>query len=176
MTKILRAEYPRPQFKRDEWLTLNGTWDFSFDEDTYDQKICVPFAYESELSGIGTRDFHEMVWYRRTFALPTEWNDKHIILHFGAVDYECKVWVNDILATYHVGGQTNFSIDITDLITYGENEVKVSVKDYHKDLDIPRGKQFWKEESESIFYTTTTGIWQTVSRIYLLLQNLMKNQ
>lgn len=162
MTKILRAEYPRPQFKRDEWLTLNGTWDFSFDEDTYDQKICVPFAYESELSGIGTRDFHEMVWYRRTFTLPTEWNDKHIILHFGAVDYECKVWVNDILATYHVGGQTSFSIDITDLITYGENEVKVSVKDYHKDLDIPRGKQFWKEESESIFYTTTTGIWQTV--------------
>ncbi|MFA9464380.1 MAG: glycoside hydrolase family 2 protein [Velocimicrobium sp.] len=162
MAEILRAEYPRPQFRRKEWLSLNGKWDFSFDEETYDQQIQVPFAYESKLSGIGIRDFHETVWYRRTFVLPKEWQDKNVVLHFGAVDYECKVWVNNKLVTYHVGGQTSFSADITDFIDCGTNEVKVCVKDYHKDLDIPRGKQFWKEESESIFYTATTGIWQSV--------------
>lgn len=162
MNEILRTEYPRPQFKRTEWMTLNGMWDFSFEQETYDQKICVPFAYESKLSGIEKRDLFEKVWYRRTFTIQKKWRQKHIILHFGAVDYECKVWINNQLATYHIGGQTSFSSDITNLIVSGENELRVWVKDYHKELDIPRGKQFWKKQSESIFYTATTGIWQSV--------------
>ncbi len=162
MKETLRTEYPRPQFRRTDWLTLNGMWDFCFDQETYDKKICVPFAYESKLSGIETRTFHETIWYRRTFLVPKEWSHKRIILHFGAVDYECKVWVNNQLATYHVGGQTSFSVDITELLVDDENELKVCVKDYHKELDIPRGKQYWKDKSESIFYTTTTGIWQSV--------------
>lgn len=162
MDKILRAEYPRPQFQRAEWMSLNGIWDFSFECESYEQKICVPFVYESKLSGIESRAFHETVWYRRFFTIPEEWAGKQIHLHFGAVDYECKVWVNQKLATYHVGGQTGFVVDITELLKSGENELRVCVKDYHKELDIPRGKQFWKEESTSIFYTTSTGIWQSV--------------
>ena len=146
MKETLRTEYPRPQFRRSDWVSLNGMWDFSFEQETYDKEICVPFAYESKLSGIETRTFHEMIWYRRTFLVPKEWSHKHIILHFGAVDYECRVWVNNQLAIYHVGGQTSFSVDITEWLVDEENELKVCVKDYHKELDIPRGKQYWKEK------------------------------
>jgi beta-galactosidase/beta-glucuronidase len=162
MNDILRAEYPRPQLKREEWMTLNGIWDFSFEQDLFDQKICVPFAYESKLSGIAKKEFHDTVWYRRSFTIPEEWKNKHVLLHFGAVDYECSVWLNHKHATSHIGGQTGFSADITDLLVDGDNELRVFVKDYHLELDIPRGKQFWKEQSESIFYTATTGIWQSV--------------
>lgn len=162
MKEILRTEYPRPQFERTDWMTLNGVWDFSFEQETYDQKICVPFAYEAKLSGIEKRDLHDMVWYRRTFAIPEEWSKKRILLHLGAVDYECRVFLNRQLAICHTGGQTGFSVDITELLVPGENELRVCAKDYHKELDIPRGKQFWKEKSESIFYTATTGIWQSV--------------
>ena len=162
MSKNIRAEYPRPQFKREKWMSLNGIWDFSFEDEIYDQEICVPFAYESKLSGIDKKDFYDTVWYRRYFTVPKEWEQNHVVLHFGAVDYECKVWINDRLATYHTGGQTSFSADITELLVQGDNELRVCVKDYHRELDIPRGKQFWKEESESIFYTATTGIWQSV--------------
>ncbi|HHV09871.1 MAG TPA: glycoside hydrolase family 2 [Clostridiales bacterium] len=162
MNKILRPEYPRPQFERKAWMSLNGIWDFSFEKEIYDQTICVPFAYESKLSGIGKRDLFETVWYRRYFPVPREWAGKRIILHFGAVDYECKVWVNHQLVTSHVGGQTSFSVDISDYLVPDDNELRICVKDYHKELDIPRGKQFWKEESRSIFYTPTTGIWQSV--------------
>lgn len=162
MNDILRAEYPRPQWKREEWMTLNGIWDFSFEQDVFDQKICVPFAYEAKLSGIDRKKFHDRVWYRRSFTIPEEWKKKHVILHFGAVDYECSVWVNNKHAVSHIGGQIGFYADITDLLVDGTNELVVCAKDYHLELDIPRGKQFWKEESASIFYTATTGIWQSV--------------
>lgn len=162
MNMIRRAEYPRPQFQREEWMTLNGMWDFAFKEVNYQHKICVPFSPESKLSGIHHTKEMDCVWYRRTFKLPIEWTGKNIILHFGAVDYECKVWVNGKLATQHIGGQTSFQTNITELLIPEENELTVWAKDYHKDLDIPRGKQFWKEQSESIFYTATTGIWQSV--------------
>ncbi|WP_426348226.1 glycoside hydrolase family 2 protein [Alloiococcus sp. CFN-8] len=162
MSYNFREEYPRPQFQREEWMTLNGTWDFSFDKEDYDRKINVPFVYESRLSGIEEKEFHENICYRRFFSIPDSWKNKQIILHFGAVDYECKVLVNQHLAEKHVGGQTGFSVNITELLLEGQNELKVLVKDFHKDLDIPRGKQFWKEKSESIFYTPSTGIWQSV--------------
>src|SRR5690625_7659476 len=98
-----RQEYPRPQFERSSWLNLNGTWDFDFDDENkgdkdqwysnhrFTQKIEVPFCYQSKLSGIGETDFHDMVWYKRTFTLPSEFEGKRIILHFGAVDY--LAWV-----------------------------------------------------------------------------------
>ncbi len=162
MNKIRRTEYPRPQFERSEWMTLNGLWDFSFEQEIYDQKICVPFAYESKLSGIGSKDFYNGVWYRRSFCVPDEWKGKNVILHFGAVDYECDIWVNNKHAICHVGGQTSFHTDITQLLEDGENIIKVHARDFHQDLDIPRGKQYWKKESASIFYTATTGIWQSV--------------
>jgi len=162
MNDILRAEYPRPQFRREDWMTLNGLWDFSFEQELYDQTICVPFAYEARLSGIAEKEMHNKVWYRRSFTVPKEWENKQVLLHFGAVDYECSVWINQKYAISHVGGQTGFSADITDLLVSGDNELRVCVKDYHQELDIPRGKQYWKEQSESIFYTATTGIWQSV--------------
>ncbi len=162
MNMIARAEYPRPQFQREEWMTLNGIWDFSFEDESYDYKICVPFAYESQLLGINQHKNSNCVWYKRTFEIPDNWQNKEILLHFGAVDYECKVWVNNNFAIQHIGGQTSFYANITEYLIPGVNEIRIKVKDYHKELDIPRGKQFWKDKSESIFYTPTTGIWQSV--------------
>lgn len=162
MNLIPRSEHPRPDFMRENWLCLNGAWDFSWDTDDFDQTITVPFSYESPMSGIGQRDFHDLVWYRRNFTLPKEAVGKRTILHFGAVDYQCWVWVNGILVTTHEGGQSSFQTDITPALKAGENEIRVKAYDDHLDLSKPRGKQFWEAESRSIFYTRTTGIWQSV--------------
>lgn len=161
MTVIPRPEYPRPQFVRDEWCNLNGEWQFSFDEPVFDQKIIVPFAFQSKLSGIGSTERHDVVWYRRSFTIPEDWSDKRVILHFGAVDYRCKVRINEEWVGNHTGGNSSFSFDITDYAHVGENVLTLWVEDVLTDLTTPRGKQYWKEP-ESIFYTPTTGIWQTV--------------
>jgi beta-galactosidase/beta-glucuronidase len=169
-----RTDYPRPQFQRDQWLNLNGEWEFDYDdnqagdkekwytEHQFSKKIQVPFCYQSKLSGIGETDFHDVVWYRKAFALPDSFLGKRIILHFGAVDYLSRVWVNGQLVAAHEGGHTPFHVDITDVLSEGENTVVVKAQDFSKDVTLPRGKQYWKEKSESIFYTRTTGIWQTV--------------
>ena len=161
MTKIPRPEYPRPQFVRDNWINLNGTWQFSFDRPVFDREITVPFAFQSKLSGIGSTERHDVVWYRRAFTIPEDWIGKSIFLHFGAVDYCCRIRVNDEHIGTHTGGNVSFSFDITDTVHIGENTVTVWVEDVLDDLTTPRGKQYWKE-AESIFYTPTTGIWQTV--------------
>ncbi len=158
-----RAEYPNPHFSRDSWESLNGEWEFSFDEPSFDRRIIVPFAFETKLSGIGVNEFHKTVWYRRTFHIPSSMKNKLIILHFGAVDYRCRVWINDRQVAEHVGGQVGFSTDITEAIQPDEpNVIRVMVEDDHLDLGMPRGKQYWEETSKSIFYTKTTGIWQSV--------------
>lgn len=163
MNCIPRDEYPRPNFRRGEWMCLNGEWDFSFEEETFDQKIVVPFASETTLSGIHDTSFHKTVWYRRMFTLPDTAGGKQILLHFGAVDYICDVWVNDIPVCHHIGGQTSFSANITEAVHIGgEDSIVVKAFDDYTDLEMPRGKQFWEEESRGIFYTRTTGIWQTV--------------
>jgi beta-galactosidase/beta-glucuronidase len=171
---VPRHEYPRPQFERSEWLNLNGSWNFEFDDlnkgveekwiegHDFSQKIIVPFSYQSELSGIGQTEFHDLVWYEREFMVPNKWDGNRIILHFGAVDYRAWVWVNGIYVTYHEGGHTPFQTEITNVLQKGSNKIVVRVEDPSGDLDQPRGKQYWKEKSESIFYTRTTGIWQTV--------------
>lgn len=158
----MRTEYPRPQFVRTDWMSLNGAWDFAFDEEAYEETINVPFVYEAKLSGIEKREFHDQVWYRRTFEIPEHWKGKRILLHFGAVDYACQVFVNGKNVMRHVGGQSSFSVDITEALDAHVNELKLCVRDFHRELDIVRGKQFWKEESESIFYTASMGIWQSV--------------
>ena len=105
MTNIPRAEYPRPQFVRDGWMNLNGIWQFEIDqgmsgrarglvETPLKDEILVPFCPESKLSGVHHTDFMACVWYRRTFTLPEAAQGKRVILHFGAVDYSCNVWVN----------------------------------------------------------------------------------
>lgn len=163
MNQIPRPEYPRPDFQRENWLPLNGEWDFSFDEPIFDWKILVPFAYETKLSGIHDTSFHNAVWYRRSFSLPEPMHDRQILLHFGAVDYTCRLWVNDQFIREHTGGQCGFSADITDALNAsGENVIVLEARDDPADLEMPRGKQYWKPESESIFYTRTTGIWQSV--------------
>lgn len=163
MNNIPRNEYPLPNFVRTDWLCLNGEWDFSFEEKTLDRKIIVPFACETELSGIHDSSFHKTVWYRKAFTLPQGYAGKTLLLHFGAVDYICDVWMNGTHLCHHVGGQVGFTADVTEAVhAEGENIIEVKVFDDYSDLEMPRGKQFWEEESKSIFYTRTTGIWQTV--------------
>ena len=178
---VPRPEYPRPQFRRETWTNLNGEWHFAFDdqdaglaegwhgltaeglrsEDSpFDRSIVVPFCYQSELSGIGETAFHDVVWYALTFEyVPV--GDERLLLHFGAVDYRATVWVNGAQVASHEGGHTPFSADVTDALS-DENVLVVRAEDPSRDVTIPRGKQYWKEESEGIFYTRTTGIWQTV--------------
>jgi len=175
MTKsIPRPEYPRPDFSRNEWLNLNGQWNFDFDDHNlglkdewylnhvFSQVITVPYAFQTKLSGIETKEFHDVVWYERSFTIPEKWQGKQIHLHFGAVDYRATVWVNGRFVTFHEGGHTSFYANITDALLSGLNKVVVRVEDLSKDLEQPRGKQFWEVESKGIFYTRTTGIWQTV--------------
>ncbi|WP_127589119.1 glycoside hydrolase family 2 protein [Paenibacillus koleovorans] len=174
---MLRAEYPRPQFQRQSWLCLNGVWEFEFDDEnrglvqkwykgtSLSRQIQVPFCYQSALSGINDRTFHDIVWYRREIGLPEAFRGKQVWLHFGAVDYAAMVWVNGQLVARHEGGHTPFSADITGCLDEGgacSATIVVRAQDYSLDLSVPRGKQYWKEQSESIFYTGTTGIWQTV--------------
>ncbi len=169
-----RPEYPRPQFVRQDWLNLNGTWGFAFDDDNrgmeeqwyagreYTGQIMVPFPFQSELSGVCETGFHDWAWYRRQFTIPEEWQGRRIILHFGAVDYRAWVWVNGSLVVFHEGGHTSFQAEITHALHEGENEIVVRVEDISTDRGHPRGKQYWERYSKGIFYTRTTGIWQTV--------------
>lgn len=173
---VPRNEYPRPQFVRKEWGNLNGQWDFAFDDENQGlsqkwfeqfpegETITVPFAFQTELSGINDPAFHDVVWYHRTFSIPENWDGKQIILHFGAVDYRSWVYINGHLVFHHEGGNTPFSVNISHLLKQDGSldEITVRVEDPSEDVTIPRGKQYWHEKSESIFYTRTTGIWQTV--------------
>lgn len=163
MTNLPRSEYPRPNFRRDNWLCLNGEWDFSIGEKTLDRTIIVPYACETLLSGIYDTGFHKTVWYRKAFTLPPRMRGKKILLHFGAVDYTATLWVNGIYIRDHVGGQVGFEADITAaLAPEGENIIELKAQDDYTDLGMPRGKQFWELNSRSIFYSRTTGIWQSV--------------
>ena len=158
-----RTEFPRPDFERDNWLCLNGEWDFSMGTRALDRRITVPFACETQRSGIADRGFHPTVYYRRAVTLPQRMQGKQVWLHFGAVDYESRVWVNGQLVANHTGGQTGFSANITPALIPGEPAViEVEATDDPHDLEMPRGKQYWEEEQRSIFYDRTTGIWQSV--------------
>lgn len=173
MSTNVKNEYPRPQMQRENWLNLNGSWDFAYDdnnvgkkeqwylEKSFEKKIKVPFTYKCEMSGINEKDKHDIVWYRRSFHKNELPKTDRLLLHFGAVDYLADVWVNGVHLVTHEGGHVPFSVEITDVLTE-ENEIVVRAEDYTHDLELPRGKQFWKDQSESIFYTGTIGIWQTV--------------
>ncbi len=173
-----RPEYPRPDFQRDNWLNLNGTWDFAFDPDNVgiDQKwfdpnnqaihdsIQVPFPWQSTLSGIADPTKTGVAWYRREFTVPQTWGKQHVVLHFGAVDYRARVWVNGKLAGEHEGGYTPFEFDITDMLVAGENGVVVWVEDPADLSEIPHGKQSSTPPNpwDDVDFTTVSGIWQTV--------------
>ena len=161
MNLIPRPEYPRPQYVREDWQNLNGAWQFSFDTPDFDRTITVPFAFQSVMSGIGCTERHDVVWYRRAFTVPEAWDGRRVMLHFGAVDYSAWVWVNDTFIGTHTGGHVSFSFEITHALRSGENTVTVRAEDVLSDMTTPRGKQYWGE-ARGIFYTPTTGIWQTV--------------
>ena len=172
--QIPRPEYPRPQMRREFWLNLNGIWQFEIDPGLsgqekgwasgkeFSKEILVPFCPESELSGIKNRDFMPSVWYRRSFKIPENWSNKHVWLHFGAVDYEATVWLNGRLVGGHRGGYTPFAFDITDFLQKGENELVLRVFDDTRSPTQPTGKQSTRFDSYGCLYTRTTGIWQTV--------------
>lgn len=176
--EITRPEYPRPQMVRNAWANLNGQWDFLFDfgvsgeeREFYKtenflaletKKINVPFCPESPLSGIEYTDFIPAVWYTREFDLTEENVKGRTIIHFGAVDYKMKLWINEKLAGEHTGGYSSFSFDITRFVTQGKNRITVTAVDDTRNEHQPRGKQSALYYSHNCDYTRTTGIWQTV--------------
>ena len=153
---IPRNEYPRPQFVRESWMNLNGWWQFEYDdrdegvrnrwyaETELGRKINVPYVYQTKLSGIGDTEFHPIVWYKRTFYIRTNGRNSRWLLNFGAVDYQADVWVNGAYAGKHQGGHTSFTFDITELLEDGNNTLTVRAGDEPFNLELPRGKQFWK--------------------------------
>jgi beta-galactosidase/beta-glucuronidase len=177
----LENAYPRPQLQRANWTSLNGPWQFLYDDDRRFKQpsdihkwpftIAVPFPPESKASGIGDRGLHHTCWYQRHFNFVPDAG--RTILHFGAVDYYARVWVNGCEVARHQGGHTPFSADITAVLNEsGKQTVTVQVEDDPLDLSKPRGKQDWHLEPRSIWYHRTTGIWQTVwlervSRTYI---------
>lgn len=175
MTQIPRPEHPQPQMKREHWKNLNGEWDFSFDfgcsgidqkwqegKTDWEKKILVPFCPESDLSGIGYKDFIPGVWYHRTITLTGEELKGDLLLHFGAVDYDARVWINGVEAGRHQGGYVSFTFNITNLVKEGENDITLFAADDVRGGKQPKGKQSHFFYSRGCDYTRTTGIWQTV--------------
>lgn len=169
---LRRGEHPRPQLQRDNWRSLDGTWQFAYDDAerwadptdvAFDREIRVPYPPESTASGIGDTGFHAVCWYRTVVQVEPLRPDQRLLLHFGAVDYHAKVWVNGQLVANHQGGHTPFSADVTGpLGTRGHLEIVVRAADDPHDLGMPRGKQDWMRDPHEIWYPRTSGIWQTV--------------
>ncbi|WP_153796656.1 glycoside hydrolase family 2 protein [Foetidibacter luteolus] len=162
-------EYPRPQMVRGNWVNLNGEWDYNILPKTqetipaaYAGKILVPFAVESALSGVGkTVGKDSVLWYERTLTLPATFKKQNVLLHFGAVDWLCDVYVNGTKVGSHQGGYDPFSFDITSaLAKKGDQKISIRVWDPSDDGPQPRGKQI--KNPHGIWYTPVTGIWQTV--------------
>ena len=170
-----RAEYPRPQFRRERWLNLNGPWSFSYDygrsgferglaqSTGFDQEIIVPFCPESSLSGIAHTDFLDCLWYHRSIEIPDAWLNQQILLHFGAVDYETHVYIDGRLIYSHFGGSVSFSCNITQQVKVGhKHHLVLHVKDDIRSSLQAGGKQSLDYYSAGCFYTRVSGIWQTV--------------
>lgn len=172
---IPRPEYPRPQFERSTWVNLNGTWTYEFDSDNTGNKrnlptskslsgtITVPFCPESKLSGVNHTDFIKRMWYQRSLTIPTDWENKKILLHFGAVDYTTEIYLDGRMVGFHYGGSTPFSIDLTQITKPGQTyNLVIAASDNPRSGLQACGKQSLETSSFACFYTRVTGIWQTV--------------
>lgn len=166
-------DHPRPQFRRTNWLNLNGVWDFRFDDERQGiveewwsgfqatHTIQVPFVYQSELSGIKDTTFHPIIWYQKKVSIDYS-SDKAYFLHFEGVDYECTLWINGQYVGHHIGGNSRFQFDIAPFLVNEENVFVLQVIDNLTDMTIPRGKQYWKEKAEVMWFTQISGIWRDV--------------
>lgn len=170
-----RAEYPRPQFQRSEWINLNGAWSYTFDfghsgkdrgyqnNTGFSGQITVPFCPESKLSGVGYTDFIEEMWYQRKLEIPAAWSGKKIFLNFGAIDYEAAIYIDGKLVTRHFGGSSSFAVDLTRFVEAGKtHNLVIDVTDKLREGTQTGGKQCTNYFSAGCSYTRTTGIWQTV--------------
>ena len=167
--------YPRPQFKRNEWLSLNGTWSCCIDNAEsgmargfassggFETPIRIPFCPESRLSGLVHTDFINSIWYHRRVTIPEEWRGKEVLLHFGGVDYQCEVFLDGISAGSHTGGAVSFEQNITDLVSAGKtHDLVVYAVDHIRSHIQCFGKQSVSYANEKANYTRTTGIWNDV--------------
>lgn len=171
------ADSPNPQFSRPTWRDQSGEWRFRFDDENVglrerwyatpevlEQTITVPYSPESLLSGVSDRGFHRYLWYARELDVEAVADGEHLILHFGAVDFQATVWVDGAWVGSHRGGQTPFSFDVTDALAIDASShwVVVRAEDNPEDIEQPRGKQDWQVEPHIIWYHRTSGIWQPV--------------
>ena len=176
------GSYPRPQLLRPSWADLSGEWGFRFDDydeglsqgwqlnPHFDRRIVIPFPPESPASGIHETGFHPVVWYHCEFGIEDldeaglGAQGERLLVHFGAVDYRCKVWLNGILLGDHEGGHTPFSFDATQALRDDQpvQSLVVRAEDLPDDVAQPRGKQDWEVDPHVIWYHRTTGIWQPV--------------
>ena len=170
-----RPEYPRPQFERSEWVNLNGEWSYEldlvdtgferqlFNSNGFADKIIVPFCPESKLSGVEHKDFITGIWYHRTIQAPAKWNNRKIMLHFGAVYYESEIYIDGKFVGRHFGGSSPFAFDVTEWLADGkEHNLVVRANSYLRSKTQGAGKQSLRHYSYGCVYTRTTGIWQTV--------------
>ncbi|HST51152.1 MAG TPA: glycoside hydrolase family 2 TIM barrel-domain containing protein [Pyrinomonadaceae bacterium] len=154
-------------------MNLNGEWEFAFDDENrgrqlgwqyglpLERRILVPFPYQSELSGVGDKTVHEVVWYSRSFVVPAEWRGRDLLLHFGAVDYRSTVWINGQEVGHNQGGHVPFEFEIAPYLKQEQNRLTLRVEDRQNPRQ-PRGKQSVTGLPHDIDYYCTTGIWQTV--------------
>jgi len=168
-----RPEYPRPQYRRERWLNLNGQWEFADTAAPADapagwlgralpDSIVVPFCRKSRLSGLARTDHVPEVWYARTITVPADWSGQRVLLHFGAADYITTVWVDGTRVGTHRAGHSSFSFEITEVVRADESHrLTVRCEDDPK-LPRPCGKQRSHPANSGCHYVQTTGIWQTV--------------
>lgn len=173
--KCYKDEYPRPQFVRNNFTSLDGKWFFAFDDLNIgeenewflnfpkDMQIMVPYSYQSKNSGLSINDEHKYIWYAKKVKYNQDLTNKRLLLNFEGCDYISKVWVNGIFVGTHKGGYTRFTLDITKAVKKHNGEAFIVVKaEDLKEATQPRGKQTWLKEPFGCWYKETNGIWKSV--------------